>query len=128
VVALDKKDYAKVQSDIKAAAPQLTDPKDQAQALLILADAQAGIARGNDAPAAWQDAALAYMRVVAHFKDNPAIAPLVAKSMLRAGQIEEQLKDRDAARTLYEQLLAQYPSDPVAPDAKAGLDRLKANR
>jgi hypothetical protein len=39
--------------------------------------------------------------------------------------IEEQLKDRDAAK-LCDQLIAQYPSDPAAAEAKAGLGRLKA--
>jgi hypothetical protein len=125
-LSLQKREYAKVITEIKSAAPSFTEPTDQAHALLMIADAQSGLAGAANTLPAWQDAALAYMRVVAHFKDNTALAPQVAKAMLRAGQIEEQLKDRDAAKLLYDQLIAQYPSDPSAAEAKAGLGRLKA--
>jgi hypothetical protein len=129
LVALDKKDYAKVQADIKSAAGQLTDPKDQAQALLILADAKAGIARvgAGDAPAAWQDAALAYMRVVAHFKDNPAppLAIPVSQALLKTAQIEERLKDPQAARQLYQEVATTYPQTTAAAEARTALTRLQ---
>jgi tetratricopeptide (TPR) repeat protein len=128
LVALDKKDYAKVMSDVKSAGPQLTDPKDQAQALLLLADAQAGVARGKDDPGAWQDAALAYMRVVAHFKENPAppLAIPVSQALLKTAQIEEkQLKDPDAARQLYQELAKSYPQTTAAAEANAALARLQ---
>jgi TolA-binding protein len=127
LVALDKKDYAKVQSDIRSAAPQLSDPKDQAQALLILADAQAGIARTGDSPAAWQDAALAYMRVVAHFKDNPAppLAIPVSQALLKTAQIEEKLKDPQAAQQLYQEVATTYPQTTAAAEARTALARLQ---
>jgi TolA-binding protein len=46
--------------------------------------------------------------------------------MLKAAQIQETLRDAAAARTLYEQLAVQFPSDPAANDARAALERLKA--
>jgi TolA-binding protein len=46
--------------------------------------------------------------------------------MLKAAQIQETLRDPAAARTLYDQLVVQFPADPAAGDAKAALERLKA--
>jgi len=132
--ALERKDFPTAANEIKANARLFTEPRDQAQALYFLAEAQTGVARAkNDVPS-WQDAALAYMRVVAHFQDAPAappavaaeLRPLVARSMLKAAQIQETLRDSAAARTLYDQLVQQFPSDPAANDARAALERLKA--
>jgi TolA-binding protein len=127
-VALEKGDFAGAIASVKAGAASLSEPKDQAQALSLLADAQAGLAAAKNDAGAWQDAALAYMRVVAHFKDTPAASALVVRAMLKTAQIEEKLNDLDGARLLYEQLAAQYPSDPAAAEAKAALQRLKGNR
>ena len=74
--------------------------------------------------AALQDAALAFMRVVAHFKDLPD-RPHVAQAMLRTGQICEMTNDASGATRAYTQLVQQYPDDPNVPAARQGLDRLK---
>jgi len=122
--ALDKKDFKQAIAEIDAAKSQLTDPPQQADALYLLAEAKFGLAAGAKDPAALQDAALAFMRVVAHFKDQPD-RPHVAQAMLRTGQICEQTGDFSGARAIYNQLVQQYPDDPNVPAAKQALDRLK---
>jgi TolA-binding protein len=124
-VTLGAKDYDKVITDLNANAGVFIDPRDQVQAMFLIAEARLGQAIKSNQPAAWQDAALAYMRVVAHFKDGPP-SPLVARSLLKAAQIEEKLQDRDGAIAIYDQLAAQFPAEPPAADAKAALQRLKA--
>jgi TolA-binding protein len=123
---LDKGDFAGATQTIRSNSKIFLEPRDQAQALYYLAEAQAlaaAAATQNDA-AAWQDAALAYMRVVAHFKDAPD-APFVPLSLLKTAQIEEKLNDPAAARTLYEQVVAQYPQDPAAATARAATAHLQ---
>ena len=83
------------------------------------------IGDGKDA-AALKDAALAYMRVVANFKDTPG-RPHVADSLYKTGQIEEQLAEPDVAAKVYQQVAEQFPSDPAAALAKQNLDRLKSS-
>lgn len=122
---LAEKQFDAVIADINNAAAFLVTPTDQATALFYLAEARAGLAAQGDAPASWQEAALAYMRVVAHFKDAPG-APFVARSLLRAGEISEKLEDSPAAVALYRQILQQYPTDAAANSARAALERLKA--
>ena len=91
------------------------EPKEQAQAMFDLAQAQMGLASGKRDAAAWQDAALAYMRVAAHFPQD-ALAP---EAMLATAQIEQQqLSDPKAAALLCQQIIAGYPSDPSVAGAK----------
>jgi TolA-binding protein len=123
--ALESKDFGKVIRDITAGAAGFTQPRDQAAAMFYLAEARAGLAAQKNDPAAWQDAALAYMRVVAHFKDA-AGSPYVARSLLRTAEIHERLNDPAAARSLYEQVVRQFPGDPDAGAAAAGVEKLKA--
>ena len=124
--ALERKDYPAAINEIRSNAKIFTEPRDQAQALYFIAEAQTGIARAkNDVPS-WQDAALAYMRVVAHFRDAPPAGPFVARSMLKAAQIQETVRDPAAARALYEQLAKEFPADPAAKDAAAALARLQS--
>jgi TolA-binding protein len=121
--ALKGNDFAKAKAEITSNRAAFTDPKDQAQALLILAEAQAGTANQSNDANAWKDAALAYMRIVAHFPDSPTAPP----ALLKTAQIEQKLNDLDAARSLYQQLAKQYPSDPSAAAAQAALQQLSAN-
>jgi TolA-binding protein len=127
--ALERKDYPAAINEIRSNAKIFTEPRDQAQALYFIAEAQTGIARAkNDVPS-WQDAALGYMRVVAHFHDPPVpepVRPFVARSMLKAAQIQETVRDPAAARALYEQLSKEFPADPAAKDAAAALARLQS--
>jgi TolA-binding protein len=125
--ALAAKRFDQAIADVRSMAASLTDPRDQSQALYLLAEAQSGMAAARNDTTAWQDAALAYMRVVAHFKDSPAATPLVTKSLLKAAQIAEKLNDKESARLLYDQLAVAYPDDPAAAEAKSALARLKQN-
>jgi TolA-binding protein len=124
-VAMDRKDYAGAIKEIDSARSQFSDPVQQADALYLLAEAKFQQAAASKQPAALKDAALAFMRVVAHFKDAPD-RPHVAQAMVRAAQIEEMLNDPQAAKSLYEQLVAQYPDDPNAAAARQGIERLRA--
>ncbi len=113
--ALQKHDYVGTLAQINANRAIFAEPKDQAQALFDIAEAQAGIADANPAPALWQDVALAYMRIPANFPDD-SLAP---KALRATAQIEqEKLSDPKAAGLLYQQIIAQYPSDPAAATAK----------
>lgn len=131
--ALDRKDFRQAVSEIDAGRTQFTDPVQQADALYLMAEARFGLASSTkqNPPsstdiAALQDAALSFMRVVAHFKDAPD-RPRVAQSILRTGQICEMIGDAPGATRAYTQLVQQYPDDPNAAAAKQGLDRLKQN-
>jgi TolA-binding protein len=64
------------------------------------------------------------MRVVADFKDT-AGKPHVADSLLKTGQIEEQLSEPDVARKVYQQLADEFPNEPAAATAKQNLERMK---
>lgn len=129
--ALDRKDFRQALSEIETGRAQFTDPVQQADALYLMAEARLGLASSakqnplssNDV-AALQDAALSFMRVVAHFKDVPD-RPRVAQSILRTGQICEMINDAAGATRAYTQLAQQYPDDPNTAAAKQGLDRLK---
>jgi tetratricopeptide (TPR) repeat protein len=95
---------------------------EQAEALYILAQAHYGLA-GSD-PNALKDAALAYMRVVALAKDQPA-APHVAESLLKTAEIMQRLGEPATAAKIDQQVLSQFPNDPAAPQARENLNRLK---
>ena len=101
------------------------EPRDQAEALYYLAEAGSGMAAGagGDDAAAWKDAALAYMRVVDHFKDAPG-TPFVAASLLKTASINERLNNPAAARKLDEQVAAQFTGTPAAASARSSLARM----
>ena len=123
-VALRARQYKRAIDEIHAARASFTSPRDQADALFCLAEAREGLAGDGGDAALLADAALAYMRVVAHFEEAPG-KPHVAQSLLRAAAIQEQLKDNAAALQLYEQVAAQFPDDPAAATARQGVTRLK---
>jgi TolA-binding protein len=120
-VAVEGKQYKKAIDDINANRAIFVNPTDQAQALFLLAQAQEGLA-GED-PTALTDAALAYMRVVAHCKDAPG-KPHVVESMMKTASILERTKNAKAALELYQQVAAQYADDPAAAQARDHAQRL----
>ena len=79
VASLKQKKYQEAIDAVDSVAASLTDPDQQADALFCVAEAKDGLA-GDDA-AKLKDAALAYMRVVAHFRSQPQ-APHVPESLL----------------------------------------------
>jgi tetratricopeptide (TPR) repeat protein len=112
---------------LQTAGDTITEPTDQAEALFLIAEArlaQAGAARPPQ-PAQLQDAALAYMRVVAHFRDAPG-RPRVAASLLKTASICSQLGDREAALRLYDEVIRDFSDDkPAAQSAAAAASALR---
>lgn len=122
--ALSAGDWAQAQSIIEKSRAQITDPQQQAEALWVLAEARYGQLGSSTDPDALKDAALAYMRVVADFKDLDG-HPHVVESLLKTAQIEEKLNNAGAARELYQQIVQQYPDDAQTDAAKQRLAQLK---
>jgi TolA-binding protein len=125
-VALDGKQYQKAIDEVQNSRALFTEPQLQADALFTLAEAKYRLAQQQEKPdpQALQEAGLAYMRVVAHFKDAPG-RPHVGASLLKTAEIHEKLNDRDAALSLYQQVAAQFNDDPAGPKAKEQIERLK---
>jgi TolA-binding protein len=115
--------FADAIADIESNKPLFTDPQQQADALYTVAEARMGMADQKDATQL-KDAALAYMRVVADFKDLPG-KPHVADSLLKTAKIEELLSEPDVAARVYQQVAEQFPDDPAATAAQQNLARLK---
>jgi TolA-binding protein len=120
--ALEAKDYAKAISEIEAGKANFVEPAQQADALFCVAEARYGLASAKKDPNDLKDAALAYMRVVANFKDLPT-RPHAAESLLKTAMIEEQLNESAVANQLYQQIAQQYPEDPAAGVAKQKLQK-----
>lgn len=120
--AIKQKKFQEAIDAIDSVASSIVDPADQAEALFNLAEAKTGLA-GND-PAKLQDAALAYMRVVAHFKGKPD-APRVAESLLRAGTVLERAKLLPDALAAYEAVQADYKDGSQAKEAAAAAARVR---
>ncbi|MBV8780941.1 MAG: hypothetical protein JO353_06040, partial [Phycisphaerae bacterium] len=111
--AIDAKKYQAALDTIDSVRTKIVDPIQQADAMFFIAQAREGLAGANPDQSALEDVALAYMRVVANFKDV-AGQPHAAASLLKTAQIEEQLHETDAAAKLYQQIAEQFSNDPAA--------------
>lgn len=120
-LALSRKDPLNAAGLIHANAVLFTEPRQQSQALMLLARAAEMQARQDRERLL--DAALAYMRVVAHFGKS-ATAQDVPEALLKVAQIHEQLNERDAAIRLYRDLAETYPESPHAAEGQKRLDSL----
>jgi tetratricopeptide (TPR) repeat protein len=122
--AMRSKDYPRVVSDIEASKTAFVDPVQQAKALYLVAQAKEQLA-GAD-PAKLQDAAIAYMRVVAHFEGKPAGADVPA-SLWKVAEIQERLKNTDEALQVYTQLAndPKLKGSPIATSAAQKVAALK---
>lgn len=124
--ALSQKDYDRAASIITSSGNLFLDPKRQADALFILAQARDGQAQAKNDADTWKDAAIAYMRVVANFKDA-AGAPHVADSLLAAASIlEDHLNEGGKALRVYQNIEKQYPGTPAADAAADRVSRLQS--
>jgi TolA-binding protein len=124
--ALSQKDYDRAASLITSSGNLFLDPRRQADALFILAQARAGQAAAKNDPDDWKDAAIAFMRVVANFKDS-AGAPHVAESLLAtAGILEDHLSQGGKALRLYQSIEKQFPGTPEADQATQRVERLQS--
>jgi TolA-binding protein len=112
-------EYDKVIEAINGASASFVDPDHQAKALYLLAEAKAATATTPDA---LEDAALAYMRAVAHFKSQPG-GP-AADALYKTGVIEEKLAKTREAVLIYNQVITEYSDSKVAAEAKAAVARL----
>ncbi|HEX4053696.1 MAG TPA: hypothetical protein VHX86_05485 [Tepidisphaeraceae bacterium] len=124
--ALARKNYDQAAAMIDGSAGLFVDPRRQADALYILAQARDGQAGSKNDPNAWRDAAIAYMRVVANFKDT-AGAPHVADSLVRTAAIlETQLNQPAEALQMDLSIQKQFPHGSAAEAAAAQAARLQA--
>ena len=117
--AFADKQYDQVISAITSHSRAFTDPDAASKALYLIAEAKAAQA---NTPEALSDAALAYMRVVAHFKALPG-AP-IAESLYKTGEIEEKLQKPSDAVVIYKQIISEYKDSKSAQDAQAALARI----
>lgn len=116
-VALDAGDHRRALETLQQSRGLFTVPRQQSQALFLLARAADLASAGGDRPAR-QDAALAYLRVVAHFRGVPGADRQVPAAALRAAEILEELGQADEARGLYRDV-AEGRLNPVDAPADA---------
>jgi hypothetical protein len=124
-VAFHAKQYEQAINDIDQNHALFTELDQQVDALFILAEAKDAANGDKTDIDTLKDLAIAYMRVVA-FGSQLQDHPHVAESLYAAAQIEEKLKDTQAAASLYKQLTTDrtYANSPVVAQAKAALDKL----
>jgi TolA-binding protein len=122
--ALGAGNYRQAIAEIEDNKAAFVEPKQQAEALYILAAARAASA-GTD-KTALQDAALAYMRVVTVARNDPA-HPHLVESLLKTAELLKRLDEPASAAKLYQQVVTQYPDDPGAAQARSGLEQLNGN-
>ncbi len=115
-IALEQKDFSKAFAEINDNREIFLEPEQQAEALYVLAASQHQLA-GKD-PLKLQDAAIAYMRVLAHFPQSPQAGP----SLMGAAAIMESLGEPRKALALYQQAVKEYP----ATGAKTHVERLQS--
>ena len=112
-------------NDIEANKAVFTEPAAQAEALYDLAKAKDAMA-GSD-PGKLQDAAIAYMKLVAHFSGK-SVGTNAPAALLRVGAIEEQLKQTGEAIQIYQTLTndKQFQGSVIAAEAAKRLAAIKA--
>ncbi|MEM8874692.1 MAG: hypothetical protein AAGD32_10585 [Planctomycetota bacterium] len=117
-LALDSGDLDEAAAAINDNAKLFALPRQQASALFTLAniaEARAGQDRQKIL-----DAALAYMKVVAHFESIPD-APHVSASLLKVADLHAQIGETATARQLYEAVAEEYPASDEAAVAERKL-------
>jgi TolA-binding protein len=122
LASLKDKKYQETINTIESVSTKLTQPEKQAEALFLIAEARAGLA--GDDPARLQDAALAYMRVVAHFKSQ-SDAPHIAESLFKAGAVLERAKLLPDALAAYRAVQNDFKKSPHAKEAAAAAARVQ---
>jgi TolA-binding protein len=121
-LALDQKQFDQAIKEIDKAAASITDPEQQVEALYVIAEARAALAK--DDPAALKDAALAYMRVVARSKSVRVGAQRAADSLLKTAAIQEKAGVPQEALLLYQQVAEEYKGSDAARRAAEAAERL----
>jgi len=120
--ALAGKEYDTVIQLVEKNAASLTDPVDQAEAMLLLAHAQAGKAAGSKSADTWKDVALAYMRVVIVAGSSPQ----AATALLKTAEIHEtHLNEKETALRIYQQVAAEFKDQETGKEAQKQVERLR---
>lgn len=122
--AFAAKQYDQALSVITSHKDTFVDDDHRAGALFLIAQVKEAQATKTNTNEAWEDTALAYMRVVAHFKTLPS-AP-AADALYRTGVIEENLKSVPEALTIYNQVVNEFKGSTAAKDAQAAINRINA--
>lgn len=120
--ALEQKKYPEAVKLIEDNRAYISDPRQQSDALFILAEAKRANLNKSDKNAV-KDTALAYLRVVAHFGDLEG-KPNVLPSLLAVAELLEQADDKAGAVAIYEQIIRDFPKDPAAQKAEKERARL----
>jgi TolA-binding protein len=124
--AISKGDFDGAAAFVNSSRGLFTDQSVQASAMFILAQVAEAHAKAADTADTWRDAAIAYMRVAADFKDVSG-APHVPQSLLMAaGILEKHLNEPDKSLHLYQSISAQYAGTAMAGTAAEQAARLKA--
>lgn len=118
--------YQGVLNVIEQHKAKITSPESQFDALYLVAESKHALANAANAIPPLQDAAIAYMRVVAHFGKGKD--PRIADSLLKAGIIVERCNLKAEALKIYQELVEdeKFAKSPAAAQAKAGIARIKA--
>lgn len=122
-VALDKKDFTQVEKLLSDVSPLLGEPQQQIKALDLRARA-AELQAGTDEKKL-TDAALAYLRIVAHFTAEDERPARDAATLSAAGCLER-AGDLESAQTLLKQLIAETPESTQIAAAKIRLAAIEA--
>lgn len=125
--AIESRRFTAAVGEIEANQGLFVEPEQRAEAMYLLAEAAFGNARASKSETDLKDAALAYMRVVAHFRES-AGQPFVPEALLRAGAVCEELNDRETAVRLYQEVARDYGARPPASLAKQSIERLGASK
>jgi len=119
---LANKEYDKVLATLEKEGGSIIDPADQAEALLLMADARSAKAGNSDDPTVWKEVAIAYLRVVSA---APA-SPHAAAALLKVAQIhEKRLGEKQTALRLYEQVSTDFKDQDPAKEAEKEIKRLR---
>ena len=121
---LTSKEYEKALTLIETNKAAFVDPQYQAEALFLLAESKRGLAGKSDKKALL-DAALAYMRVVAHFGQGEQ-PPHKLQCLQRTAELLELAGDLASAQSVHMQIAAEFADQPAAAAAKKEADRLKS--
>ena len=117
-VAFDQKNFAQVKKLLDEVGPLLSEPQQQIRALDLLARSAESQA-GNDS-VKLKDAALAYLRIVAHFTTEEEREPRDL-ALLAAATCLDKAGDFESAKTLLTQILTQAPESSQAVAARTKL-------
>ena len=119
-LAMSRGEYGAARQIVDGGGDLFVDPQQQSDALMLLADVQA--ATGDGSRAAAFDAALAYMKIVAHFKRVPG-SPNVAEALVRVAELHRDAGEPEAAERVLRQVVEEYPTTAAAERARGLLER-----